>query len=534
MARSPRSDGGGIRKAYRRGADRLLSLPIVARVLGAIGVLAILVAVAFAVVLVAMSNLRASTDEQVKANRITASTLRLERVVDELEQSFRGFVLTRNERIRDSWDRATLQLPRATADLERLVADQPGQRQLARSMVEDIRSYVADYGNPLIAIALVSPSAATSAAASREGLARVGGIRKGLATLLSREDRLASARAATARSHASRAVLIGIVALVASGLVLLLVMGYLVRSVAHPVRDVATGAARIASGDFSTRIPEEGPAEIRELTSAFNSMAASVEQGRRNLQRQNEQLRQSERAKSELITIVSHELRTPLASILGYTSLILRRDTAADTLRRYVEIIHDQGRRLAGLVDGFLSAEEDGGRIDLDLQPLDLARLLGHEAELASAHTPDHELVVEVPEEGLIVRGDRDRLAQVITNLLANAIKYSPDGGRVVVHGERDAGIVRVSVTDEGLGIAEEHQPRVFSKFFRGEARASGIPGVGLGLAVSREIVEAHGGRIDFSSVENVGSTFWFELPALGGDGSDAQVTRQTSLRSEG
>ncbi len=515
MAVFPWALPGGLQRAYERGAANVRSAPIAARVLGAIGVLALLVAVAFAVVLLAMSNLRSSTGEQVQANRITASTLRLERVVDELEQSFRGFVLTRNKGIRQSWRRATLDLPKATSELERLVERQPQQRELARATVEHIRAYVSDYGAPLISIALVSPSAATSPAASTEGLTRIGEIRRGLAALLSREDRLASTRAASASNHANRAVLIGIVALAASGLVLLLVMGYLVRSVAHPVRDVASGATRIAAGDFSIRIPQEGPAEIRELTGAFNSMAASVESGRRSLQRQNEQLRQSERAKSELITIVSHELRTPLASILGYTSLILRRDTSADALRRYVEIIHDQGRRLAGLVDGFLSAEEEGAGVALELAPLDLRRLLVHEVELARGSADGHELVVELDEGDLRVRGDRDRLAQVVTNLVANAVKYSPEGGRVVVKGERVAGIVRVSVEDEGLGIAEEHQPRVFSKFFRGEARASGIPGVGLGLAVSREIVEAHGGRIDFTSVENEGSTFWFELPAL-------------------
>ena len=518
MALFPRYLTGGLQRAYKRGAENLRSAPIATRVLGAIGVLAVLVAIAFAVVLLAMSNLRSSTDEQVQANRVTASTLRLARVVDELEGSLRSFVFTRNDRIRQSWNQAEGKLPRATAELSNLVASQPAQKRLASSTIGHIRDYATDYGNPLIAIALVSPSAALSQASSTEGLTRIGEIRRGLATLLAREDRLASARAANASGQANRAVLVGVAALAASGLLLLLVMGYLVRSVAHPVRDVATGAARIASGDFSIRIPQEGPAEIRELTGAFNSMASSVESGRRDLQRQNEQLRQSERAKSELITIVAHELRTPLASILGYTSLILRRDTDATSLRRYVEIIHDQGRRLDGLVDEFLSADEDGGRLELDLQPLDLARLLNHEVELARASAPDHEIVVTVPEEGLLVRGDRDRLVQVTTNLLANAIKYSPEGGRIFVLGEREAGIIRTSVRDEGLGIAEEHQPRVFSKFFRGEARASGIPGVGLGLAVSREIVEAHGGRIDFTSEENEGSTFWFELPALGGD----------------
>ena len=141
-------------------------------------------------------------------------------------------------------------------------------------------------------------------------------------------------------------------------LLLLLVTGFLVRAVARPVRNVASGATQIAAGDLSTRIPQGGPAEIRELTTAFNSMAESVQHGRRELEIQNEQLRQSERAKSELITIVSHELRTPLASILGYTSLILRRGTDEGTLRRYVEIIHDQGQRLAGIAEGFLEADE--------------------------------------------------------------------------------------------------------------------------------------------------------------------------------
>jgi signal transduction histidine kinase len=518
MALFPRYLTGGLQRAYKRGAESIRSAPIATRVLGAIGVLAVLVAIAFAVVLLAMSNLRSSTDEQVQANRVTAATLRLGRVVDELEGSLRSFVLTRNDRIRQTWNQAEGKLPRATADLSNLVVSQPAQKRLASSTIGHIRDYVTDYGNPLIAIALVSPAAALSPAASQDGLTRIGEIRRGLATLLAREDQLASARAANASSEANRAVLVGVAALAASGVLLVLVMGYLVRSVAHPVRDVATGAARIASGDFSIRIPQEGPAEIQELTGAFNSMAASVESGRRDLQRQNEQLRHSERAKSELITIVAHELRTPLASILGYTSLILRRDTDAASLRRYVEIIHDQGRRLDGLVDEFLSADEGGGRLELDLKPLDLARLLKHEVELARTNAPDHEIVVTVPEEGLLVRGDRDRLVQVTTNLLANAIKYSPEGGRVFVLGEREAGIIRVLVRDEGLGIPEEHQPRVFSKFFRGEAKASGIPGVGLGLAVSREIVEAHGGRIDFTSEVEAGSTFWFELPALGGD----------------
>jgi len=328
------------------------------------------------------------------------------------------------------------------------------------------------------------------------------------------ENAEAAANRSAANNRYDRAIDLAIAALVLSTLLIILFGLYLARYTARPVRAVATAAGQVAEGDLSVRLEEAGPGEVGALTSSFNRMAGQLERSRDELQEQNVKLRESERLKSELVSIVSHELRTPLASVLGFTSLLLTRDVEPEDQRRYLEIIDSQGRRLSSLLNDFLDVERlEEGQLELARELIDLRAVVGDQTRLFAGQSSKHELDVVMPERPLNVLGDPNRLAQVVANLLSNAIKYSPEGGTVEVVGEQLNGFARVSVRDQGLGIPDELQQRVFAKFFRGNAGASGIQGSGLGLTIARSVVEAHGGRMSFESASGEGSVFWLELP---------------------
>jgi signal transduction histidine kinase len=491
------------------------SLPLAARTIFPTALVAVLVGAVIIVMLLAVSAFRKAERREAHSKDVSVATLRLEQAVLALESGLRGYVISRDARFIQAVSAARRQIPLRLDELARLVADSPEQSPRVRRLQREIRDYQTDYVAPLLILARDVPGAANSSAATYENILQINAIRSQIKELLEAEERLALRSAEAADDRWVVALVLGVGGLVAIAAAMLAFGVYLARSIARPVREVAGAATRLADGHLEQRLDEGGPGEVGELTRAFNAMAEKLERNRLELQAQNEQLRESERLKSELVSIVSHELRTPLASVLGFTSLLLTREFDEDTRHRYLGIVDAQARRLGSLIDDFLDARRlEQGKLELNRERVELGSLLREQAELFYGQSDRHRLHVELPPEPLTVRGDRDRLAQVIGNLLSNAIKYSPDGGVVELVGEGDNGKVRVEVHDQGVGIPDDQQSQIFTRFFRGDAAASGIGGTGLGLAVSREIVEAHGGRIGFTSAEQKGSTFWLELPA--------------------
>ncbi|HYI15151.1 MAG TPA: ATP-binding protein, partial [Thermomicrobiales bacterium] len=220
-----------------------------------------------------------------------------------------------------------------------------------------------------------------------------------------------------------------------------------------------------------------------------------------------------ERLQQEFIVMVTHDLKTPLTSIKGLAQLMLRRESYSQPA---LETIVSQSNHLERLINDLLDvARMAAGRLDLQFEPVDLGQLAQLAVRQAQATTSRHTIRVEIAEQPIVHDWDGDRIRQVLLNLLTNAIKYSPDGGDIVVRVEDDLAERQacISVRDNGMGIAPEVLPRLFNRFFRAEESLTAGEGLGLGLYISRSLATAHGGRISVESHPGVGSTFTVTLP---------------------
>ena len=291
-------------------------------------------------------------------------------------------------------------------------------------------------------------------------------------------------------------------------------------------------AQELAQGNFHARIGRTGGGEFGHLAQTLNETAANLQQTVEHLQREHAQLEKEERIRKDFVINVSHELRTPLASIQGYTETLLSGALSDPEHNvRFLGIIHSNVERLARLTDDLLTLSRiEQKRQVLDFEPYSLDPLLEDAVDLVRpiAEKSSISIRIEPQPSPAEVWCAREAVGQILSNLLENAIKYTPAGGSIVV-GARPAGsFMEVFVRDTGIGIPADDLPRLFERFYRvDKARSRELGGTGLGLAIVKHLVAAHNGTVRVESVPRQGSTFYFTLPV------DESVLPKTGLNPE-
>jgi signal transduction histidine kinase len=311
----------------------------------------------------------------------------------------------------------------------------------------------------------------------------------------------------------------------------------LARNLARPIESIQLAAAKIGSGDLDQRIVVSSRDELGALADEFNRMAArleasyagleeKVQQRTRELARALAELDQKSREleaasqhKSAFLANMSHELRTPLNAISGFSQMLRKQlygdinDKQAD----YLDEILASSRDLLSLIDDVLDLSKvEAGQIGLDVAPFSLPSMLARGMVVVRDRAARGDVQISLASDPGVdtVTGDERRVRQVFVNLLSNAVKFTPAGGAIDVRASRVNGEVRVSVADTGPGIAHDDQARIFEEFQQAAAGREQREGTGLGLALSKRLVELHGGRIWVDSEVGKGSTFTFTLPA--------------------
>ena len=274
------------------------------------------------------------------------------------------------------------------------------------------------------------------------------------------------------------------------------------RGIASPIHRLAGASRRLAAGHYDERVPVDGTTEVHQLATSFNAMAAAVED--------------AERRRQELIGDVAHEMRTPIATLEGYLEGLL--DGVIDPSDRVWAKLHDEAGRLRRLIEDLQElSRAEAHQLTVICRATPPAAIVQPAVERLESDVAEHglSLNVELPPGLPEVQADPERAIQVLTNLVTNALRYTPPPGEIAVRVAAENGVVRFEVSDSGIGIAPEHLPRVFERFYRvdkSRSRASG--GAGVGLTIAQALAETMGGRISARSPgPGRGSTFTLELP---------------------
>jgi signal transduction histidine kinase len=262
--------------------------------------------------------------------------------------------------------------------------------------------------------------------------------------------------------------------------------------------------------------------QVIDLLKTFAAQSAlAIQNARlfREIEAKSRQLETASRHKSEFLANMSHELRTPLNAIIGFSEVLYERmfGDINDKQAEYLADILESGRHLLSLINDILDLSKiEAGRMELDPTEFNLAAAIDNTLTLVRerAHRRAIELERTIAENVGTVCADERKVKQVVLNLLSNALKFTPEGGRVAVHARAYDGWAEVSVSDTGIGIAPEDQQTVFDEFRQVGSAAKRVEGTGLGLAISRKFIELHGGRIWVTSTLGAGSTFAFTLPS--------------------
>jgi signal transduction histidine kinase/ActR/RegA family two-component response regulator len=298
----------------------------------------------------------------------------------------------------------------------------------------------------------------------------------------------------------------------------------MVRNIVRPVKTLADAAGKVAEGDLDLQVPVSRNDEIGVLAESFNRMTGrlktsieDIETRNRDLEKAYHELESLDSAKDDFLSLVSHELRTPLGSMLLHAEMLLKRQvTTREKQAHYHETIVNQCKRLTRLVNDILDLSKiEAGRMELHIQPFSLRELISdiYSVLSVSVHKKNLRFDYETVPVDIWLKGDRDKIAELLTNIITNAIKFTPEGGSIIVSLSTDGITGTIAVRDTGIGMRQEDIPKVFDRFKQLEKVDHHTEGSGLGMTISKSIVELHGGTIWIESAEGKGTTVFFTLP---------------------